>query len=281
MDGRSALARGLERRRHGSGGRRHDARHVRRSHREPHLPGLRARRRRRLRELTGNGARPLPRGPKSETLETGFLSDRRAPMNVPRAIRARPRSCRSRDRRGCPRVNNQAVPDPSGGLRWPVADDDASNASGFELGAAGIAWVNLRAARVTGDPVYMHVARRADTWLRHVQLDGGEWYELGDASSPVHVGLDSGAAGIGWVLEDIARAGLDTAANRGAGGLPWRDSSRRRARSPRGLLVREPDERAPEAAGGAVLALGLRRDRRVRCPACWLVRVGPGGQIAP
>jgi hypothetical protein len=32
----------------------------------------------------------------------------------------------------------------------------------------------------------------------------------------VHVGLDSGAAGIGWVLEDLAHAGLDPAANRAA-----------------------------------------------------------------
>ncbi len=38
----------------------------------------------------------------------------------------------------------------------------------------------------------------------------------GAAPSPLHVGLDSGAAGIGWVLEDLARAGLDPAANRSA-----------------------------------------------------------------
>jgi hypothetical protein len=98
-----------------------------------------------------------------------------------------------------------------------VAADDESNASGFELGAAGIAWVNLRAARATGDPSYREVARRAGVWLRRARLRGGAWPELpGAGPSPVHVGLDSGAAGIGWVLEDLARAGLDPAANRRA-----------------------------------------------------------------
>ena len=46
---------------------------------------------------------------------------------------------------------------------------------------------------------------------------GSVWNELpSDSGSPVHVGLDSGAAGIGWVLEDLARAGLDPVANRAA-----------------------------------------------------------------
>ena len=232
----------------------------------------------RLRELTGSGARPLPRGSESATLETGFLSGSAgaAAMFLGRYVRDGDPADLETARGLLAWVNGQAVPDPSGGLRWPVADDDASNASGFELGAAGIAWVNLRAARLTGDPVYMDVARRAGTWLRHVRLDGGDWYELGEASSPVHVGLDSGAAGIGWVLEDLARAGLDTRRQPGGcASCPGEAPSRRRARSSRGLLVREPDERTPEAAWGALLALGLRRDRRVRRPACRLVRGRP------
>ena len=50
-----------------------------------------------------------------------------------------------------------------------------------------------------------------------VATAGSMWHELpGDATTPVHVGLDSGTAGIGWVLEDLARAGLDAAANRAA-----------------------------------------------------------------
>ena len=46
---------------------------------------------------------------------------------------------------------------------------------------------------------------------------GPAWAELpGDPTVPVHVGLDSGAAGIGWVLDDLARAGIEPAANRAA-----------------------------------------------------------------
>jgi len=52
-------------------------------------------------------------------------------------------------------VNEQAVAARSGGLRWPLATDQPSSASGFELGVAGIAWVNLRAARATGDARYL------------------------------------------------------------------------------------------------------------------------------
>ena len=64
---------------------------------------------------------------------------------------------------------------------------------------------------------YREVARRAAVWLRSVAIAGSAWAELpGDPTVPVHVGLDSGAAGIGWVLEDLARAGLDPAANRAA-----------------------------------------------------------------
>ena len=89
--------------------------------------------------------------------------------------------------------------------------------AGFEAGAAGIAWVNLRAYDATGDREYRDVARRAAVWLRSVAIAGSAWAELpGDATVPVHVGLDSGAAGIGWVLADLARAGLDPAANRAA-----------------------------------------------------------------
>jgi Lanthionine synthetase C-like protein len=173
----------------------------------------------RLRQLTEDGARPLPRGSESLTHETGFLSGSAGAAYVflERYRRDRDPADLATATRLLRWVNDQAVAHPSGGLRWPVADDDPSSAPGFELGAAGIAWVNLRAARVTGNPEYREVARRAGTWLRHVPLSGGRWYELaGDTTTPIHVGLDSGAAGIGWVLEDLARAGLDTVANRRA-----------------------------------------------------------------
>jgi hypothetical protein len=88
--------------------------------------------------------------------------------------------------------------------------------AGFELGAAGIAWVNLRAYRMTGDRDYREVARRAGAWLRASAV-AGSWAELpGDPTVPVHVGLDGGGAGIGWVLEDLARAGIERSANRAA-----------------------------------------------------------------
>ena len=49
-------------------------------------------------------------------------------------------------------------------------------------------------------------------------------------------------------------------------------------RPARGVLVREPDERRSTAARRAVLALGRRRNRRVRRSARRLVRADPGGQ---
>ena len=174
-----------------------------------------------LRLVTEDGTRPLPRGSDSpDVFETGFLSG-----SAGAAFTFLERYSHDRDRRdltaatGLLRwVNERAVPDGRGGLSWPLAGDDASAASGFQLGTAGVAWVNLQAARVTGDPAYREVARQAALWLRNVALEGGgAWNEVpGDASTPVHIGLDSGAAGIGWVLEDVARSGLDAPRNRAA-----------------------------------------------------------------
>ena len=54
-------------------------------------------------------------------------------------------------------------------------------------------------------------------WLRAAAIGGSAWAELpGDPTVPVHVGLDSGAAGIGWMLEDLARADIEPSANRAA-----------------------------------------------------------------
>ena len=238
----------------------------------------------RLRELTENGTRPLARGSESQTLETGFLSGSAgaAYMFLGRYARDRDPADLATARALLAWVNGQAVPDPSGGLRWPVADDDASSATGFELGAGGIAWVNLRAARMTGDPSYREVARRAGVWLRQVQLAGGDWHELGDEPSPVHVGLDSGGAGIGWVLEDLARAGIDTAANR---------------RAARSALARLRDGAARDRLGSYWYAMRTSGRTLLRAEPSWhwgsagiaafAARLagwsgrGPGGQIAP
>ena len=238
----------------------------------------------RLRELTGSGARPLPRGSESATLETGFLSGSAgaAAMFLGRYVRDGDPADLETARRLLAWVNDQAVTDPSGGLRWPVADDDDSNATGFELGAAGIAWVNLRAARITGDPVYMDVARRAGTWLRHVRLDGGDWYELGDASSPVHVGLDSGAAGIGWVLEDLARAGLDTAANRAAARAALARLRAAAARDRLGAFWYENRMNGrPRLRGEPSWHWGSAGIAAFAARLAGWSGVGPGGQIAP
>ena len=172
-----------------------------------------------LRGLTARGMYPLPRGFEDATVDTGFLSG-----SAGAAYMFLERYARDRDpadlatARGLLRwVNDQAVADRSGGLYWPISSGSAAMPAGFELGAAGIAWVNLRAYYATGDREYREVARRAAVWLRSVAIAGSAWAELpGDPTVPVHVGLDSGAAGIGWVLADVARAGLDPAANRAA-----------------------------------------------------------------
>ena len=171
-------------------------------------------------------------------------------------------------------VNDQAVADRSGGLYWPISRGSAAMPAGFELGAAGIAWVNLRAYDATGDREYREVARRAAVWLRSVAIAGSAWAELpGDRTVPVHVGLDSGAAGIGWVLEDVARAGLDPAANRAAARSALSGLRAGAARDRRwGLLVRLPDREPATAARRALMALGLSRDRRLRRPARRMVR---------
>src|SRR3954468_5509417 len=170
-----------------------------------------------LRRPNARALSPLPRGSEDASLDTGFLSG-----SAGAAYMFFERYARDRDpadlatARGLLRwVNDQAVADPSGGLYWPIDRGSAAMPAGFELGAAGIAWVNLQAYDATGDREYREIARRAATWLRSVAIGGSAWAELpGDRTAPVHVGLDSGAAGIGWVLADIARAGLDPAANR-------------------------------------------------------------------
>jgi lantibiotic modifying enzyme len=173
-----------------------------------------------LRHLTSDGARPLPRGSNAnETHETGFLngSAGAALMFLQRYAHDHNAVDLTTARRLLDWVNEHARDDGRDGLSWPSELNGGAHAAGFELGAAGIAWVNLRAADATGDSAYGEIARRAATWLRRVALPAGTWSELPeDSTSPRHVGLDSGAAGIGWVLEDVARAGLDTTLNRAA-----------------------------------------------------------------
>ena len=72
--------------------------------------------------------------------------------------------------------------------------------SGFDLGAAGLAWVQLQAFRVTSERAFRDQARATGRRLRTA------WHTDDD-------GLASGTAGIAWVLSDLARAGIDPAAN--------------------------------------------------------------------
>jgi lanthionine synthetase-like protein len=154
-----------------------------------------------LRRLTAGGTRPLPVGSEDASHEPGFLtgSAGAAYVLLDRYAHDRDPADLAAARRLLSWVNAQPY-----------------GATGFELGVAGIAWVNLQAARVTGDASYREAARRAGAWLRQVRLAPAAWVEWPGDESPVHVGLDSGAAGIGWVLEDLARAGLDPVANRRA-----------------------------------------------------------------
>ena len=190
-----------------------------------------------LRALTADGTRPLPRSSDERTRhETGFLSGSAgaAYMFLERFRRDRDPVDLATARRLLAWVDDQGVASSAGTVSWPFAGEAGSwTASGFELGVAGIAWVNLQASRITGDPAYRVRARQAGSWLRRVAVHGGVWEELpGDAGSPQHVGLDSGGAGIGWVLDDLARADIDTAANRSAARTAL-DGLRREARHDR------------------------------------------------
>ena len=203
-----------------------------------------------LRELTANGTRPLPRSSdESATHETGFLSGSAgaAYMFLERYRRDRDPVDLATARRLLRWVDDQAVADGSAGCQLAVRRQrGAWTASGFELGAAGIAWVNLQASRRTGDPAYRERARRAGRWLRRVAVRGGAGTSCpATPARPLHVGLDSGAAGIGWVLEDLARAGIDPAANRAAARSALAGLRAEAAPRPaRGVLVREPDRNA-------------------------------------
>jgi len=164
-----------------------------------------------LRRLTANGTRPLPVGSEDPSAEPGFLSGSAGAAYV-----FLDRYAHGRDPADLATARRL--------LAWVNAQPFGS--TGFELGAAGIAWVNLRAARATGDPSYRAAARRAGAWLRQVRRAPGTWVEWPGEESPVHRGLDSGSAGIGWVLEDLARAGLDPVANHRAARSALRAAAR-------------------------------------------------------
>jgi len=192
-----------------------------------------------LRALAANGALPLPRGSEDATAETGFLSGSAGAAYVflQRFARDGDPADLATARALLRRANEQP----------PASGEDAW---GFELGLAGVAWVNLQAARATGAVEYREAARRAGARLRNAPLQ-------------VQAGVDSGTAGIAWVLEDLARAGVDPGANRRA--------ARRALRSVRTAATGAEPSWHWGAAGVAAFAARL---------AGWSGR-GPGGQSAP
>ena len=202
----------------------------------------------RLRALTANGTRPLPRSSdESATHETGFLSGSagaaymfleryrrdRDPVDLATARRLlawveRPGGRRARRERsagrspetrepGRPRASSSESPGSRGSTCRPPGPPATPPIACVRAGPeAGCGASPSAAAPGTSCPA--------------------------TPRSPLHVGLDSGAAGIGWVLEDLARAGIDTAANRAAARIGARRAPHRGApRPPRGVLVREPD----------------------------------------
>ena len=175
--------------------------------------------RRALLRLTDDGATPLAERPGGTSRSTGFFAGSAGTASV--LLAAEPDAAE----RLLAWVNGQAVAATRGGLRWPLArdvvdGDNLSSATGFQEGSAGIAWVNLGAYRATGRQVYRERARLAAVWLRHVaRIEGAgkAWAERPrEAGASVHTSLDNGVAGIGFVLEDLARAGIEPAANRAA-----------------------------------------------------------------
>jgi hypothetical protein len=101
----------------------------------------------RLRALTRDGRRPLPQGSEHpKVFETGFLdgSAGAAFVFLERYAHDHARVDLETAKRLLGWVNDRAEADGGGGRRWPLAVNDAEAEAGFELGTAGIDWVNLR-----------------------------------------------------------------------------------------------------------------------------------------
>jgi hypothetical protein len=188
-----------------------------------------------LLRLTDDGSRPLTETPGGTAASTGFFAGSAGAAKVLLGQHE------AAAERLLGWVNRQAVGVGRSGLRWPLVRDPAGggnrlSATGFQEGSAGIAWVNLLAYRATGKRAYRETARRAGVWLRRVarrEERGWAWAERPQGNAPsFHTGLDNGAAGIGFVLEDLARSGIDPKANRAAAleALGWLRANARRDR---------------------------------------------------
>ena len=192
-------------------------------------------------------------------------------VHVPRALRARSRPGRSRDRARAAALGER--PGGRGPLGRAVLADQSRQrgdaASGFELGAAGIAWVNLRAyERDRRSRVPRSRAPRG-------RVAAGPWRSADrrgpscPATPPSRSTSGSTAARPGsagcWrtsLVRALTRLRTARPPGRRSSGL----RAARGPRSPRGVLVRQPDRRPATAARRALMALGLRRDRRASPP---------------
>ena len=172
-----------------------------------------------LRELTAGGAHPLPRGDRGRDPRNRIpVRLGRSGIHVPRALRAGSRPGRSRDR-----ARAAALGERPGGRRRlgraAVADQSRQRGDAGRIRTGLPASHGSTSAPMTPPAIPNTATSRAGRppGCGPVAIAGSAWAELpGDPTVPIHVGLDSGAAGIGWVLEDLARAGLDPAANRAA-----------------------------------------------------------------
>ena len=284
VDRRPILARRVQRRRYGPGRHRRGARHLRRSHRGPGLPCLRSRRRRpparaSLPTARGRfrvGPRTTPPRPDSSPAPPA------RPTCSSSAIGTTAIPVTSTPRAGCwDWVNQQAVGGPVGRAALAAGERrSASSASGFELGAAGIAWVNLQRGQGHG--------RRA---IPRNRAPGGGLAEAcrdrrgrvaGDArQTPPHRSTSASTAAPPESAGSSAispRAGLDPGAEPGGRSVGAGVAACRRApRRSRCLLVREPDGRPSSAARGAVVALGRGGHRGFAARIAGWAGRGPGG----
>jgi len=124
--------------------------------------------------------------------------------------------------------NGPMVNDGSDEVSWDVAldpqgSDSLEQSTGIEEGGAGTGEVFVQAASITGNKVYLTVARKAGNWLLAVaskDSNGGySWrQDMNPGSKYSHPNLNNGAAGIGTFLYDLYRATGDKQYLKGAQG---------------------------------------------------------------
>ena len=115
----------------------------------------------------------------------------------------------------------------------PQGGDSTLQATGVEEGSAGIlsvfmeAYNVMKANNISGGEAYLQTAKEGGNWLIKNAItmpdSGYAWYEdANDTTSPMHTGLDNGAAGIGMVLHGLAIVTNDKAYDKYAtGAMQW------------------------------------------------------------